>query len=588
MKHDLIFCDSEVYQDDWLFCFEFLNGDRISFHNDQAGLIKFVKEHKNDVFVGYNIRGYDQWILKGICVGMNPKFINDKIIKEDTPGWKVLQGKYPPSFNFYDAMTERIGLKKLEGHMGVSIIECSVPFNIERPLTKEELEEVEFYCWSDVSELKRVFFERFNEFRAHYHLIQKFELPIQDFRFTKTQLAAKILEAKKRPKSDDEFDLIIPENLKLEKYKFVVDWFLDPANHELDKDGKPFKSLIIEIGGVKHSIRWGGTHSIDLVVCWEWDGEEQKMLILDVKSYYPTLILLYGLLPRSVENAVKYAKIYEDRLTYKSNKDPIADALKALLNSVFGATIYPGSNLYDPRQGRNICVLGQLFLLDLLEKLEPFVKIINSNTDGLCVHPHNEECYEKCQEICQEWQERTGMVLEFENVIKCFQKDVNNYIWVTDSDKNNIKARGDYKKPSVLKCDLGIIPVAVTNYFVYGIPVNESISANSDNLKLFQRIISTGSFEAFCDPSGKEFDFRVARWFACNKAAMSTNLRWKTASGKAERIPNTTPNGVILNDDIQGKKVPSWLDTEFYAKMIRSHIKIIEEGKRPQKSLSDF
>jgi len=135
-KHNLIFCDSEVYAKDWIFCFEFLDGRRISIKNDAEKLKKFVRENTDNIFVGYNFRQYDQWILKGICCGINPKFINDKIIFNDVKGWTLLRDYYPPKILFFDAMTEFIGLKKLEGHMGVSIVETTIPFTINRKLSE--------------------------------------------------------------------------------------------------------------------------------------------------------------------------------------------------------------------------------------------------------------------------------------------------------------------------------------------------------------------------------------------------------------------------------------------------------------------
>jgi DNA polymerase elongation subunit (family B) len=585
---DVIFCDTEVYAYDWLVCYKFKNGEQISFHNDRRALIEFVVKHKDDITVGYNIRHYDQYIIQAICAGVEPKFVNDQIIKYKKRGWEVLKNKSVPKFVFFDVMTEQIGLKKLEAHMGLSIIETSVPFDIDRPLTEEELAEVEEYCWADVNALETVFYERIEEFKNHALLINKFDLPISHFKLTKAQLVAEIVDAKRRIPTDDEFEIEIPENLRIEKYHHVVDWFLSPESSVLNEKGKPYRQNNFKIGGVNHTVAWGGMHSTDLMVCWRWspDSGEEKMLVLDVKSYYPTIIILYHLMSRAVENIDRYVEAYWERLELKAKKDPVANALKVLLNTFFGTTIYEFSKSYDPRMGRNICAFGQLFLLDLLEKLEPYCKPINSNTDGLCIHPLNADCTKKCMEICEEWQKRTGFELEFKNLIGCFQRDVNSYIWVTDEEENNVKAIGAFKLPSSLKCDLGIIPIVLQDYFVHGILVNESISANKGNLQLFQRIVSVGEHEGFIDEFGKDLPYKVIRWFPITKPEMAVHVKWKKDE-KGDGIPNVTSKGIILNGEILGKKCPEWLDFEYYARMCRDQIKEIETSAF-QKTLSDW
>ena len=48
--------------------------------NDPAALEKLHSENVNEIWVGFNSRHYDQYILKGILCGFDPKRINDCII----------------------------------------------------------------------------------------------------------------------------------------------------------------------------------------------------------------------------------------------------------------------------------------------------------------------------------------------------------------------------------------------------------------------------------------------------------------------------------------------------------------------------
>jgi hypothetical protein len=108
--------------------------------NDDEELIKFYNKYKNDIFVGFNSRAYDQYILKGLILGMDAGYINDKLIIEGKKGFEVVRQGYKVPFNNFDIMPNPpVGLKTLEGFLGSNIKESSVPFDLDRPLTEEEI-----------------------------------------------------------------------------------------------------------------------------------------------------------------------------------------------------------------------------------------------------------------------------------------------------------------------------------------------------------------------------------------------------------------------------------------------------------------
>ena len=67
---------------------------------------------------------------------------------------------------------------------------------------------------------------------------------------------------------------------------------------------------------------------------------------------------------------------------------------------------------------------GQLLLLDLIERLEDHCEIIQSNTDGILVKLRRYEDFEMLDDLCWEWEQRTGMRLEFDEFQKVYQKAV--------------------------------------------------------------------------------------------------------------------------------------------------------------------
>ena len=105
-----------------------------------------------------------------------------------------------------------------------NIKETDVPFNIDRPLTKEEIEQTVFYCTHDVEETIKVFIQRKSQFDAMLTLVKQFKLPISDIGKTEAGITAKILECE-MTKRDDEFDFIIEDYQQIRKYTQVMDWF---------------------------------------------------------------------------------------------------------------------------------------------------------------------------------------------------------------------------------------------------------------------------------------------------------------------------------------------------------------------------
>ena len=74
----MLFYDFEVFSQDWLVVIK--DTDTRSTNkilNDPDALREIYEKNKNNIWVGYNSRSYDQYILKGILLGMDPK--NDPV-----------------------------------------------------------------------------------------------------------------------------------------------------------------------------------------------------------------------------------------------------------------------------------------------------------------------------------------------------------------------------------------------------------------------------------------------------------------------------------------------------------------------------
>lgn len=546
------FYDFEVFKHDWLVVI--MNTDTKSttvIVNDPERLEKYYLDHKHEIFAGYNSRYYDQYIFKGILCGFDPKKINDYIIVKGKQGWQFSSlFRKIPLIN-YDVMTMRDrGLKQLEGFMGNNIKETSVPFDIDRKLTDREIEESIEYCKHDVEQTMMVFMEQKEEFESHMGLIKAFGLPLSDLGKSKAQLTAKILDAHPINQSN-EFAFKIPNTLRVDRYKKIVQWYQDPNNFDYEK------SLEIDVAGVPHVFAWGGLHGAR-----EHYAGNGVFLNVDVKSYYPSLMIRYGYLSPAVSKPQKYKDIYDARLKYKAEKDPRQAPMKICLNSCYGAMKDKNNPLYSPVSANSVCVSGMLLLLDLIEKLEDHAMIIQSNTDGVLLKLRSIDDYELIDDICWEWESRTGMELEFDIFVKVFQKDVNNYIIVDD--QGHYKSKGAYvKKLSHLDYDLPIINKALINFYLNNIPVETTIN-ECDRLKDFQKIVKVSSKYLFALHGIKKLNEKTLRVFASNDPKDNGVYKLKKIDGNPEKFASTPEHCFIVNDDVNDLAVPIKLDRQWY------------------------
>ncbi|MDF2884653.1 MAG: hypothetical protein K0R54_5222 [Clostridiaceae bacterium] len=556
----MLFYDFEVFKYDWLVVI--MDTDTKKYNvciNNPAALKKYHEKHKNDIWVGYNSRSYDQYILKAILLDMDPYEISTLLIQDHTPAWQISRDFNKIQLYNFDIMTDVTkGLKQLEGFMGNNIKETEVAFNIDRPLMDNEIMETIKYCKSDVENTMEVFMQRIEEFNSQMALIKAFNLNIKYISMTKPQLSAIILGARKK-KHDDEFDITIPDNLKIEKYAYIVDWYKNYENRDYKKE------LKTEIAGIPHIFAWGGLHGARV----KYHGEG-IYLNCDVASLYPSLMIEYGYVSRNVSDRNKYKEIRDTRLELKKSKNPMQLPYKLVLNSTYGAMKDKNNNLYDPLMANNVCVAGQLFLLDLIEKIEPYADLIQSNTDGLFLKVKDTKTIEKIKTIAAEWEQRTRLTLEWDTFKKIYQKDVNNYIVIHEDDK--YKSKGAYvKKLNNLDNDLAIVNKALVDYFTKNIPVETTINSCKE-LKQFQMIAKTSSKYLYAMHGGERISEKTFRVFASRDLTDMGIYKVKTEGGKPEKIANTPEHCFIQNDDISNKRLSRRLDKQWYINVAKKRL----------------
>lgn len=593
-----IYCyDFEVYSKINWFCVTFENyyndDEVITIVNDENSLINFYNLHKNDIFVSYNGRQYDTAIWKSILAKMNIGYVNDQIIKYKKKPYQVVKNINKYQLYDYDAIIKDKSLKMLEAYMGDDIRETEVDFDIDRELTDNEIEKTIFYNRHDVKELKKVLKETWSDFEGQLDIVELYNVPLKHISKTKVQLASNILGAVQQHTLNDEFDIRFPSTLKLgEKYQHVLEWYKNPKNwtykeHLHSFDSQHTNQYKCTIANVLHVFGFGGVHgSNDRKKIYEG-----IILALDVASQYPNIDIIYDLLSRKVSEPKRYKNMVDFRLDLKAKKDKRNNSLKPMINGVYGGSKDRNNPMYDPNRANLTCIFGQMLILDLIEKVEPYCELLQSNTDGIYIMVENEEMKQKVIEAATEWQNRTMLELEIDEYRKLIQKDVNNYIMIDKDGK--YKSKGAYvKKLSPIDYDLPILNEALINYFVHDIPVEETVN-NCNELIKFQKVIKLGNKykevlygngkkvrtdskkDKIIVENGEVLKEKVHRLFASTRDEDKGIYKMKIEKGEKnyEKIANTPDKCFIDNTEVLGKTVPDYLDRQYYIDVAKERIR---------------
>lgn len=508
--------DIEVYSDDWIVVFRRPEdgSNHIVIHNDNARLRDFLSQP--DIIIGgFNNKHYDNWIVLTMIQGgsnVEVKRHNDFVIGGGN-AWEfpfIQFKKLPcPSFDLRDDIADKgISLKAIEGNLKLPIVESSIPFDIGRKLTPEELEEVIRYCKNDVDATVKLYWERKEDYLDAKVLVgEMYDKPVEEaLGLTNAKLSAKVLEAK-FVKRDDERDYVIPDNIDVDLIpKVVLDFFLQIRDKSIPDAklfgaGKGSKGMTLKLwirtsyGSCPVTFAWGGVHGAKPCII----VEETKTRVIrnkDVGSLYPNSMINFGYCSRSMKDPEAYVKLVKRRLGYKKAGDKKrANALKLVVNTVYGAMLNLYNDLADRWAGRSVCISNQLAMTMLIVQLAKqceTIDFVNINTDGIMYTIDKSEV-ELADIIVATWCEITKFEMEDDDFIKVIQKDVNNYIGIKSD--GSFKTKGGYVSlyngGNFKTNSLQIIHKAIVDNLVKGIPAETTIKECKD-IFAFQQIVKTG------------------------------------------------------------------------------------------------
>lgn len=302
----------------------------------------------------------------------------------------------------------------------------------------------------------------------------------------------------------------------------------------------------------------------------------------------------FDYLSRNVANPEKYKEIYdlrvelkrqageEAKLNGKSDKWKLLNdqqnALKLILNTTYGATKNKYNALYDEYQASSLCYLGQLLLAALANKIYNVVGaiIVQSNTDGILIKLKRTDL-NKVRELVKEWEDLTGFTMEEDFILVFFQRDVNNYIEVTDNPKKPYKLKGKWTnqaEETVANLNAPITHEALLLYYTQNIPIETTIN-NCNEIKKFCLTAKTGRTYSktyyYYDEEPRVAN-KINRVVATTDNRCGTLKKYKLVDGQPryDKIADVPEHCRLINDELE---MIADLDREWYVQFAKNKVK---------------
>ena len=267
--------DFEVTEYDWLLVLkDYRNRNRIVFHNAVPNDLQNFIDTYNPIMMGYNNNGYDKYIFKAILSGYTPeevKQVNDHIIGGGN-GWELDLGymEIPTQVDLINCIIPRKSLKELEGNLRMNITESTVDFDIDHKWTKQEYEEMLYYCDHDVDALFPIFDILITRFKSKFIIArlgkidEEYALSLTDANLTAVLLGAERIE------HDDPFGYEYPDVIDKTKIpKQALDYFDDLIAHN-DLDYK-VEAPCLDLKTIDFQLGVGGCHGFIKEGVYQYD-----------------------------------------------------------------------------------------------------------------------------------------------------------------------------------------------------------------------------------------------------------------------------------------------------------------------------
>lgn len=560
--------------------------------NDLYALVKFVEEHKDYFWVGYNNLRFDaqviEWILRNYESWIDRSGIEIAAIISQKAQDIIDDSNYDifPEYNednlslkqidlfkiwHFDNKNRRVSLKRLEFEMDMeNIEEMPIPFN-KKHLSREEAVTTINYCYNDVrstykfyqitiGETENTLYKDDNKIELRQALEEEFGIKcmnysnakigdeiIKKFYCEEKHITYSQLPKKGFFRKEIALKYCIAKNISF-KTKQLKD-FLARMKKITLLTSQDFVETI-HFYDQDYTFAKGGLHNVITGKIYE-ATDDILIKDLDVSGYYPANIINNSYYPFHLgkEFLVGFSKPFFKRIELKplAKKDKkikgIVAGLKEAGNCPYGKSSDMTSWLYDKQMTLATCLTGELSLLMLIEDCElEGLRCIMANTDGatFLVPKTKLDAYDK---IKKEWLEKTTNALTYTLEETDYQKmvfsTVNDYIAIkTDGE---VKCKGDFMKDFELHKNKSkrICPIALEAYYTKGIPIEETIR-NHKNIFDFvirQKASKDFHYEGINRETGKTNIYRqLIRYYISTKGEKLLKIKNPECTTNAAKI----------------------------------------------------
>lgn len=579
-------------------------------------------------FVGYNNHHYDNPVLnylfylftKDYFEYFSTRQITESVFRmsqividknSDFELWK--EYKYARNFLSIDLLTMlyskalRVSLKEMQVTMQYKNVEEFI-VDWRQDLPEKDMDRLISYNINDVESTEELLYRCKNDLELRVSIEDEYGITclsldgvntgmkILEQEYIKhTGISRQILEQLRSP--CDQIDL---EKVIFPWISFNTPILKDLLNnmkqlHNVSPGRKGYENTFV-FGGMKVTVGVGGIHGdcgIEIIK----PSEDEILLDSDVSSLYPSMIIEHNLYPPHLgkEFLETYTNIRTRRLEAKKNKIKVVDkTLKLSLNGLSGNLQNEHSWCYSPFTVMQIRINGQLLLLKLSEQLLSIgCKLHQINTDGV-LYTCKKAKYDELQRILKDWENLTKLKLETEEFIQFYQLAINDYFGLKSD--NTIKKKGFFLTNVELGKGLSpkIIPEAIINYFIDGIPVEETIKSCRD-IRKFLQAEKTG--KQWTVEYNEQVQQRTNRFYVSNSGYYL--WKWKLDETGKKQYQNMLKgysvklhNRLYSDEDLQwkysqGETFQSIYDINYQYYIVQC-LKIIEQLKPKQLNLFDF
>lgn len=417
------------------------------YDKDDAEVVKMLNPSSAEIeelirlkLIGFNNRGYDNHILWALTLGWPVERIYDlsrRIIAENDR--RALFGSaYNLAYaDLYDIIVEKRSLKWWEIHLGLPHMELDLPW--DQPVPDDRVLDVLEYLENDVRSTRAVRHHRDADFRARQILAELSGLQVCN---TNRQHTEKLIFGTLGP--NDVPDLQYTElDQEFPGYEF--------NQFAPGKDKSTYKGYKVSEGGWVKSKpgMYTDVAVLDVASMHPTSIVELNMFGKDTKNFKALLDLRLAIKKGDYDRAVEINPKVKPYLGDNSTAKALSDALKIVINSVYGltASTFPHKFRDDRNIDNIVAKRGALFMVDLVEFVEERgFEVVHVKTDSIKIPGASQEIIDEVFKFGEKY----GYTFEHEETYERFCL-VNDAVYVEMHDGKWSATGAQFQHPVVFK-----------------------------------------------------------------------------------------------------------------------------------------